>query len=257
AVVAPVLAPGTWYLYLLVMEVGGVAHILQDGFTQFSVPPLLPFSEKPLQMDADRAINFFTLIVSVASFYLLLGVERNHVPFAWYLLTVYALMGFFAAYFAIRLAGRLVVGRRMHALGDYRVVVPTGNPFHWVLLSEEATSGRVRTTWARYVFGRGITDGPYSVEAPLEAPAHSGTPSSAAEALDWSYALARHTSRVIATTYHFGEAFVSAAGEWVAVWYSLEFTAFGRSSAVRVRFPAGGALPVAKSAFYRPLHRAV
>jgi hypothetical protein len=250
------LAPGSPIIYFLVLEVGGLCHILQDGFTNFSVPPFLPFSRRQLHIDADRAINFFTLLVSVASFYLLLGVERNHVPFAWYLFTVYALMAFFVAYFGIRLAGRVVVGRRMRALGGYAVVVPTGNPFAWVVLSEQNLPGRVRTSWARYVFGRGIVDGPYSVEAPLEAPAHSGAPTSAAEALDWSYALARHASRMIASTYHFGEAFVSAAGDWVAVWYSLEFTAFGRSSAVRVRFPSGGSPPEVKSAFYRPIHRA-
>ena len=106
AFVAPRIAPGSPVIYFAVLEVGGIAHILQDGFTHFSVPPLLPFSDRSLELDADRAINFLTLAVSVASFYLLLGVERNHVPFAWYLLTVYALMAFFAAYFAIRLAGR-------------------------------------------------------------------------------------------------------------------------------------------------------
>ncbi len=257
ALIAPLLAPGSPYVYFLVMMVGGLCHILQDGFTNFAVPPLLPFSDKQLHIDADRAVNFATLIVSVLSFYLLLGVERNHVPFAWYLLTVYLLMGFFAAYFAIRLAGRFSVGRQLGPAGDYQVVVPTGNPFHWVLLSEENVAGRVRTRWARYVWGRGIVDGPYSVEAPVEPPPHTGTPTSAAEALDWSYGLARKASRVIESTYHFGEAFLSAAGEWVAVWYSLEFTAFGRASAVRVRFPPGGGAPVVKSAFYRPIHPAI
>ncbi len=257
ALIAPRIAPGSPYVYFLVMFVGGVCHILQDGFTNFAVPPLLPFSERQVHLDADRAVNFATLIVSVVSFYLLLGVERNHVAFAWYLLTVYVLMAFFAAYFAIRLAGRLSIGRKLAALGGYQVVVPTGNPFHWVLLAEESTDGRVRTRWARYVWGRGVVDGPYSVDAPIVPPPHSGAPKSAAEALDWSYGLARKASTVIDTTYHFGEAFLSAAGEWVAVWYSLEFTAFGRASAVRVRFPPGGEAPVVKSAFYRPIHSAL
>ena len=257
ALIAPRIAPGSPYVYFLVMFVGGICHILQDGFTNFAVPPLLPFSERQVHLDADRAVNFATLIVSVVSFYLLLGVERNHVAFAWYLLTVYVLMAFFAAYFAIRLAGRLSIGRKLAALGGYQVVVPTGNPFQWVLLSEESGGGRVRTRWARYVWGRGIVDGPYSVDAPVVPPPHSGAPTSAAEALDWSYGLARKASTVIDTTYHFGEAFLSAAGEWVAVWYSLEFTAFGRASAVRVRFPPGGEAPVVKSAFYRPIHPAL
>jgi hypothetical protein len=210
-----------------------------------------------VHLDADRAINFFTLVVSVASFYLLLGVERNHVAFGWYLLTVYALMAFFAAYFAIRLAGRYVVGRRMLHGGTYQAVAPTGNPFTWVLISEENVGGRVRTRWARYVFGRGVVDGPYTVDAPIEPPAHIGAPHTEAEALDWSYGLARKGSRILESTYHFGEAFLTAAGEWVAVWYSLEFSAFGRAAAVRVAFPSGGQPPVVKSAFYKPIHHAV
>lgn len=257
ALVGPMLAPGSPWIYFLVMEVGGLAHILQDGFTNFAVPPLLPFSERPLHLDADRAINFLTMAVSIASFYLLLGVERNHVAFAEYLLTVYALVAFFAAYFAIRLAGRLVVGRRMLRDGGFQAVAPTGNPFQWILISEENAGGRVRTRWARYVFGRGVVDGPYTVDAPIEPPSHSGAPQSAVEALDWSYGLARRGSRVLESTYHFGEAFLGAAGEWVAVWYSLEFSAFGRAAAVRVAFPTGGGAPVVKSAFYKPRHHAV
>ncbi len=253
AFVGPILAPGSPYIYFAVMMIGGICHILQDGFTNFAVPPLLPFSKQLLHLDADRAINFVTMAVSIASFYLLLGVERNHVAFAWYLLTVYLLMAFFAAYFAIRIVGRAVVGRKVGTPEGYSAVVPTGNPFRWVLLSEEASGGRVRTRWATYAFGRGIVDGPHEVEAPLEPPSHTGSPTSAREALDWSYGLARRASDVIASTYHFGEAFLDAAGEWVAVWYSLEFTAFGRASAVRVRFPPGGAAPVVKSAFYRPI----
>jgi membrane-bound metal-dependent hydrolase YbcI (DUF457 family) len=256
ALLGPMIAPGSPWVYFLVMEVGGACHILQDAFTNFAVPPLLPFSRREVHLDADRAINFVTLVVSVASFYLLLGVERNHLPFAVYLATVYGLMAFFAAYFGIRIAGRLVVGRQVGPSREYQAVVPTGNPFAWVLLSERVADGRVRTSWARYVFGRGIVDGPNSVEAPLEPPDHVGTPASAGEALAWSYGLARARSRAIAQTYHFGEAFVTAAGEWEAVWYSLEFTAFGRSAAVRVRFPPGGAPPEVKSAFYRPTHPA-
>ena len=257
ALVAPRLAPGSPYIYFAVMMVGGCAHILQDGFTNFAVPPLLPFSKQLFHLDADRAINFATMGVSIVSFYLLLGVERNHVAFSVYLGTVYALMVFFAAYFAIRLTGRYLVGRRRVELGGYQVVLPMGSPLNWILLSEENLGGRVRTRWARYAFGRGIVDGPYSVEAPVEVPPHTGAPHSAAEALDWSYGLARKASGVIESTYHFGEAFLSAAGEWVAVWYSLEFTALGRASAVRVRFPPSGATPVVKSAFYRPIHGAV
>ncbi len=252
SLLAPMILPGSPVVYFLVMELGGVAHILQDGFTNFSVPPLLPFSERRLELDADRAINFVTLVVSAVAFYLLLGVERNHVAFAVYLGTVYVLIAFFAAYFAVRLAGRLAIGRHVRPGGAFDRVVPTGNPFAWVLLSERAEGGRVTTTWGRYVLGRGLVAGPLSVGGPVEPVPYTGPPASAAEALEWSYPLARKASRVIGDTYHFGEAYPDAGGEWTAVWYSLEFTAFGRSSGVRVRFPKDGAPAQVKSTFYRP-----
>jgi len=257
AFVAPLLAPGSALVYFLVMEAGGIAHVLGDGFTHFSVPPLLPFSERKLELDADRAINFLTMGVSIGSFYLLLGVERNHVPFAWYVATVYGLMAFYAAYLGLRLAGRYLITRHRAALAPDAVPIPSGNPFNWLLLSERRDGASVRTTWARYRLGRGLVEGPFTVEASLVASPHPGSPRSAAEALDWSYPLAREASRMMEMTYHFGEAFERPGGDWEAIWYSLEFTMFGRSQAVRVRFPVAGGAPHVRTAFYRPVTAAV
>jgi len=257
ALIAPWIAPGEIWVYFLVMEVGGICHILQDGFTQFAVPPLAPFSDARLQMDADRAINLVTLVVSAVAFYVLLVVERNHVAFEVYLVTLYVLTAFFLAYFAIRLVGRLEIARRLKREPQFQQIVPMTNPFTWLLLSEVAQGGRVRTTWERYTFRRGVVDGPHSVEGPIEATPHSGAPATEQEALDWSYPLARRASRVLERTYHFGEAFRDAAGAWVACWYSLEFTMFGRSAGVRVRFPPSGAPPEVRSTFYRPKLRAI
>lgn len=252
ALIAPLILPGSPWIYFLVMELGGCAHILQDGFTNFSVPPLAPFSERKLELDADRAINFFTLIVSVVAFYLLLGVERNSVTYTIYLDTLWALTGFFIAYFALRLSARLYVGRHLHALGDYDHVVPTSNPFVWIVISERKSADRMRTSFARYVFGRGITQGPLTVDVPLEASGAADRPVTGPEdALARSYPLARHASRFLADSYHFG--YVQDEGEagYVVTWYSLEFGAFGRSAAVDVRFPRSGGVPSVKSAFRR------
>ena len=193
--------------------------------------------------------------MSVVSFYLLLGVERNRVPFVDYLFTVYLLMAFFAVYFAVRLAGRVQVGRRLRELGDYDVVAPTTNPFAWLVLSEREQDGRHRTTWARYVLGRGVVAGPFTAEGLLEAPRDVRAPATEAEALAWSYSLARRASGVLEATYHFGEAFRDVAGAWNAVWYSLEFTFLGRSAGVRVRFPPDGGPASVRRAFYRPSRR--
>ncbi len=233
--IAPHLAPGSPYLYVLVMEVAGLGHVLQDGFTHFSVPPLLPFSDRRLELDADRAVNFATLILSVSAFYLLLGVERNQVPFPIYVLTVYVLMAVYGAYFAARLGLRLWLGRRMGRYGPYSVPLPTTSPFTWLLLSEQKEGGRMRTTFAEYTLGRGIVRGPFSVDVPMETPAVPPPAAhTAQEALAVSYPLARRASRVLDDTYHFGEARPTAERGWTVTWYSLEFTAFGRAAGVRV-----------------------
>ncbi|MCI4336200.1 MAG: metal-dependent hydrolase [Thermoplasmata archaeon] len=238
--IAPRIAPGDPLVYFVVMEVGGLGHMLQDGFTHFSVPPLLPFSERRLELDADRAINIVTLVVSVAAFYLLLGVERDHVPFAVYLGTVYGLMAFYGAYFALRLSARLWVGRHLRDLGPYEVPLPTTNPMTWLLLRERKDGGRVRTEFAQYVFGRGIVRGPFAVDVPMEPSGAVGPVADEHDALARSYPSARHASGVLEDTYHFGEAHREADGSWLATWYSLEISAFGRALGVRVPLAPDG-----------------
>ena len=257
AFLAPMILPGAPLVYFAVMELGGVAHILQDGFTQFAVPPLAPFSGRLVHIDADRAISFVTLVASVLSFYVLLDVERNHVAFSVYVATLWVVAAFFVAYFAVRLAGRAAIGRHRNLLGQRAEIVPTGNPLSWMLITETMDAGRVRTAFARYRLGRGITEGPVSVEGPIEPSPHDGAPTTAAQALEWSYPLARKESGVLRSTYHFGEAFEEAGGGWVAVWYSLEFTMFGRSPGVRVRFPSGGGVADVKRTFYRPVQHPI
>jgi len=250
--VAPYLAAGNPWIYIVVMEVAGLSHILLDGFTHFAVPPLMPFSDRKLEIDADRAINFVTLVVSVVSFYLLLGVERNHVAFWVYLDTVYALMAFFLAYFAIRLAGRALIAPQLRAMGPGTVPVPMTNPLSWIVLREERVADRVTTTYLRYRLGRGAVLGPLRVSGRTDAvPGVSGPIASAEEALERSYPVARRHSSLLDDTYHFGEVERSGDGAWSVVWFSLEFTAFGRSAATRVTIAGDGRM-TARRAWYRP-----
>ena len=251
AVVAPHIAAGNPLIYFVVMEAAGLSHIFLDGLTSFSVPPLLPFSEVKLELDADRPINFVALVVSVAAFYLLLGVERNHVAFQYYLWTLWGLTAFFLLYFGLRLAARLRIGQILRKRREFSVPVPTGNPFDWLLLKEDKSGGRERTTYAEYRFGRGIVGGPWTVDVPTEPPATRGPVTSPEEALARSFAAARDASAMLDQTYHFGEARPSSAGGWDVFWYSLEFAAFGRSAGVRVHLAPDGAVQ-AKSSWYNP-----
>ena len=250
--VAPRLASGDPWVYFVVMEAAGLAHMLMDGFTHFSVPPFLPFSERKLEIDADRAVNFITLVVSVVAFYLLLGVERNHVDFSIYLDTMYALIAFFLVYFALRLAGRALIARPIRAMGPGTVPVPTSNPLAWIVLREERKEGRVTTTYLRYTLGRGVVMGPFRVSARSDPlPGDVGPVASGPEALERSYAVARRHSGLLDDTYHFGEIERADAGRWSVVWFSLEYTAFGRAAATRVTIGDDGTM-TAKRAWYRP-----
>ncbi len=250
AFVAPRLAPGSVVVYFAVIELGGIAHILMDGFTNFSVPPFLPFSDRALHIDADRAVNLVTLVISVASFYLLLGVERNHVAFSVYTATVWGLIGIFAAYFLIRLAGRYLIGREIRSLPPGTAPVPRSDPFRWLVVGEQVRDGRMTITYARYTLGRGFTMGPLSLSAPLEAPVRPGPVKDAQDALERSFGLARKASRMLADSYLFGEAHPGPGGAWSAIWYSLEFSGFGRAAGARVEFAADGT-PTVKTGWQR------
>ncbi|HEV2316408.1 MAG TPA: metal-dependent hydrolase [Thermoplasmata archaeon] len=249
-VFAPMIAPGVPLLYFVVMEAAGLGHMLGDAFTHFSVAPLLPFSERPLELDADRAINFITLAASVTSLFLL-GFERFRVPFGLYLLTIYGMMVFYGGYLGIRLIGRAGIARVRRALPEFNIVAPTANPFVWMLLYEQREGGRHRSGFLRYRLGHGVVDGPYRVDVPLEGAAAptSGPVGSAAEALERSYPLARRTSDVLDNTYHFAQVKPEGNGGWDIVWYSLEFAAFGRAAAVRVTIGPDGSI-AAKSAWF-------
>ena len=254
-VVAPWLSPGNPWVYFGVMEAAGLGHMLMDGFTHFSVPPFLPFSKRPLEVDADRAINLLTLGVSVASFYLLLGVERNHVPFSVYLETVYLLIAFFVGYFVVRGTGRVLIGRVIRTMAAGTAPVPTGNPFVWLLVAEARAQGRMTTTYAKYVLGRGVTIAPTTVSAPMEPDGLPTAPvSTEREAIERSYPVARKASRLFDDTYHFAEAARTSDGSWEVVWYSLEITFFGRSVGTRVRFAPDGS-PTVRRAWHVPRGR--
>jgi membrane-bound metal-dependent hydrolase YbcI (DUF457 family) len=251
AIIAHHLAGGNPWIYFAVMEAAGLAHIFLDGLTHFSVPPFLPFSEVKLELDADRAINFVTLIVSVSAFYLLLGVERNHVAFVYYVWTLWGLTAFFLAYFGLRLSARLRIGQILKQRPEFAVPIPTGNPFDWLLLREDRRDGRERTTYAEYRFGRGIVAGPWTIDIPLEPPTAGGPVTTREEALARSFSTAQKESTMFGMTYHFGEARPSPAGGWDVLWYSLEFGIFGWSAGVRVHLTPEGTVQ-AKSSWYNP-----
>jgi membrane-bound metal-dependent hydrolase YbcI (DUF457 family) len=248
AYVGPMIAAGSPWVYFLVMWAAGMGHVLCDAFTQFSVAPLLPFSDRPLEIDADRAINFVTLAASIVALFLL-GFERFRVPFAIYTLTIDGMLAFYVGYLVVRLLGRYAIGRVRRRFPEFSIIAPTGNPLLWMLLFERRQDGRLQTGYLRYRLGQGVIDGPYRIDVPTEPVAD--TPPAPArtsrEALERSYPIARRTSGVLDQTYHFADAQPDAGGGWRVRWYSLEFTAFGRAAGVEVRIAPDGQLAARSS----------
>jgi membrane-bound metal-dependent hydrolase YbcI (DUF457 family) len=237
---APRILPGSPLVYFLVMELAGLGHIAGDAFTHFSVAPLLPFSNRPLEIDADRAINFLTLGVSVGAL-VLLGSERFHVAFWVYLASVYGLAAFYATYFAVRLTGRYRIGRIRRTMPEFTTPIPTANPLRWLLVYERKEEGRVRAGVAEYRLGQGLVGPVRRLDVPLTGEG-SGPVASADEALARSYPVARKANRILDDTYHTGTAVPREGGGWLVRWYSLEFAAFGRAAGVRVEIEPSGEL---------------
>ncbi|MGI0140027.1 MAG: metal-dependent hydrolase [Thermoplasmata archaeon] len=243
AFLAPLVLPGSALIYFAVFLLGGLCHIGLDAFTNYSVPPLVPFDARRISFNAERAVNLSMTVFSVASFYLLLGVERNQVAISIYWTTIYALSGFFFAYFGLRLALRLSLGRRKGRLGGFQDVLPTENPFVWHLFAEERTEGRLVARFGRYVAGRGLI-GPYTLDvATTHTPEETGPIPDAATALDRSFPFLQGRGRFYDDSLMFARTDRTLDGGWLVRWYSVEFGVLGRWATIEVAFPPDGARP--------------
>jgi membrane-bound metal-dependent hydrolase YbcI (DUF457 family) len=234
ALFAPMLVGGLWWMFFLAMELGGVSHILLDGFTNFAVPPLAPFSDRQVHLDADRAVNFATLAMTAVSFVVLLT-ERDRTPPEVWVLTAWVLAGLYALYLTVRGLGRLRVEGVRRREG-YSGVIPTGNPLRWTLIDEQVRPEGTQVRFRRYALGRGFT-GPTQELRVHPDTSSSGPVAGDQEALDRSYPLAMARSRFLARSYFFAEV-RPAPGAFEVFWYSLEFESMGRTAGVLARVDA-------------------
>lgn len=103
-------------------------HILCDGLTNWAVPLGWPLTDRPYKFDIDWAVNPFLIATSSGS-----------ILFWWYLHTIsfplplfhLLLLGTglaYAAYFAARAAGKLLL---LHKMGREAMVAPTISPRRW------------------------------------------------------------------------------------------------------------------------------
>ena len=229
------LVPGSSpVLIFAFMELGGLTHIALDGFTHFAVPPFAPFSDVQLHVDADRAINLFTLGLSIVSFYVLLS-ERGTVPLATWLFTGWFLLAVYGAYLASRGLGRWAAeGARKS--GGFTAVIPTGNPLRWFLVEEREGSDRFAMRFVEYRVGKGITlsERHMAIEHFHEG---NGPVASPLDAIRRSYLPAMARSRFLSQSYRYARV-LAEPGHYLILWFSLEFHMFGRAPAVAARVDA-------------------
>jgi membrane-bound metal-dependent hydrolase YbcI (DUF457 family) len=248
AVIGPSFAAGSTLLYFVAMEAGGLSHVFLDGFTHYAVPPLAPFSKYEFHLDADRAINLGTLAFTAFSFWLLLY-ERGRFPLALWELTAWVLLAGYLGYLAVRGVGRWQAGRARTRLG-YDSVIPTGNPFLFLLAGARSTDGETRLRFTRLHLLHGVDEGERDLTL-RRGPGLAGAVATAQEALERSYAPALAQGWMLSETHHFAEV-RSAPDHFTVFWYSLEFSMLGRAAGVLARVDAATGRVDTRSAWMSP-----
>ncbi len=228
AVVSPTFAAGSALLYFLAMEIGSLSHLALDGYTNYPVRPLAPFSQKELHLDADRAVNLSTLVLTAFSFGLVVY-ERGRVPVPVWEATVWALLAGYVGYLALRGGARWRAGRAARQEG-FSGVAPTDNPAVFLLVEERRSDLGVRLRNAEYHLFRGVRATGRTLEFPW-SPGVSGPVATEGEALCASYRAALRQRRMLEMSYH-SAVVRPEPGGWQILWYSLEFTMLGRAAAV-------------------------
>jgi membrane-bound metal-dependent hydrolase YbcI (DUF457 family) len=234
--------------YFVAMEIGGLAHILLDGFTHFAVTPFLPFSSNRLRLDADVAINGVMLTLTAVTM-VTLGLERGTVPFTVWIETAWILAAIYACYLIVRGVARWRAGLVRKREG-YSSVTPTTNPWAWTLVDWQDTSDHYSIRYRSYHFGEPepATERKMTVSkvAPTEGPVHT-----AQEALDRSYLPAMTMNRWLSIRPHFGEA-VPRGDTFEVVWYMVESTRAGRRLGVHGVIDCATGKMQLRSGLFRP-----
>ena len=210
-------------LYFVAMEIGGLSHLVLDGFTNYAVRPLVPFSGRALRLNADVAVSLVTMVLTAGTLVVLV-LERGNVPLGVWVETTWILVGVYAGYLVYRGVARwraVTQGRRL----GYSEVLPSTNPWRWLLLDERDTPDRYRIRFQRLTLGEGTT-GPDRELDLAKLPPSPGPVGSPHEALERTYLPAMAKSEWLAESHHFGEAVEK--GPVYEVWWYIVTQAAGR-----------------------------
>ncbi|HTW39464.1 MAG TPA: metal-dependent hydrolase [Thermoplasmata archaeon] len=219
----PYFTPASTLLYFVAMEIGGLSHLALDGFTNYAVRPFLPFSGRALRLNADVAVSLVTMVMTAGTL-IVLVLEHGTVAFGVWEETVWILVGIYGAYLVFRSVARWRAGTRRRALG-YSEVLPSTNPWKWLLLEENETPDRYRIRFRRFSLGSD-SEGADRVLDVGKVPPRPGPVHSAQEALERTYVPAMAKSGWLAESYHFGEA--REKGAVFEVWWYIVNQGSGR-----------------------------
>jgi membrane-bound metal-dependent hydrolase YbcI (DUF457 family) len=234
-------------LYFVAMEIGGLTHLALDGFTNYAVTPLAPFSRKILRMDADTAVNVTTLGLTAATLGVLIY-EHGRVPFNAWTETVWILIAVYGGYLLLRGLARWRAGVDAKRAG-FTSVEATNNPWVWLLADEQDTPDHYRIRYRTLRLGHGPGPGERSMEVD-KMPPSAGPVESPQAALDRTYAAAMSKNRWLRSRYHFGEA-VPKGNVFQVFWYVVGMGETGRAIGVHGEIDrATGAMQL-KSGFFR------
>jgi membrane-bound metal-dependent hydrolase YbcI (DUF457 family) len=210
-------------LYFVAMEVGGLSHLALDAFTNYAVRPLLPFSSRPFRLNADVAVSLVTMALTGVTLVVLI-LEHGTVPFGVWEETAWILVGVYGGYLLLRGLARWRAGIQRRRFG-YSEVLPSTNPWRWLLLEETDTPERYHIRFRRLSLGAGVGETDRSLEVAKLAPT-PGPVASAQAALERTYLPAMAESEWLAGSFHFGEAVEK--GPVYEVWWYIVSQAAGR-----------------------------
>ena len=234
-------------LYFVAMEIGGLSHLVLDGFTNYAVTPLAPFSKRILRMDADVAVNLTTLGMTAVTLGVLIE-EHGRVAFNVWTETAWILIAIYGGYLLVRAFARWRASVRAKLEG-FTSVQPTSNPWVWMLADEQDTPDHYRLRYRTLRFGEGGSHDERSVEV-AKLPPTSGPVDSPQAALDRTYLAAIQKNRWLQSRYHFGQA-VANGNVFQVFWYVVGMGGTGRAIGVHGDIDRTTGAMTLKSGFFR------
>jgi len=216
-------------LYFVAMEIGGLSHLALDGFTNYAVAPLEPFSRRILKLDADLAVNLVTIVLTAGTLVVLVA-EHGTVAFNVWVSTAWILVGVYGGYLLLRGLARWRAGIARRAEG-YSAVLPSATPWSWLLVDEQDSPEMYRLRFRELVLGRRPTGAERTLEV-RKLPTAPGPVDSPQAALERTYLAAMAKNEWLAENYHAGAA-LERGSVYEVFWFLVGAGGMRRSFGVR------------------------